>query len=132
MLVLLNHWLSPKLQFHIAGDPIDVSVNLTNPLVLTAETFVVKAAVGPATTLTVSVAGDDEPTGSETVRVIVFTPEVDQTIVAFLLVEVAGLAPEPKFHDQLVMVPVDVSLKITGLPVATVSAVFVKLATGRS
>ena len=131
--VLLQGVPSPKLQFHeVMPTPVEASVNLTYPFVLTAETFVVKAAVGPATTLTVSVAGPEGPTGSDTVRVIVFTPVVDQVTVSFLLGEVSGMALVPKFHDQPVIDPVDVSLNITGLPVATVARFFVKLATGKS
>ena len=64
------------------------------------------------------------------VSVTVFIPDVAYiTPVGFCDVDVAGAAPEPKFHDQLTPADVPVFVKSTPMPVHF-GAVDVKLTVG--
>lgn len=74
---------------------------------------------------------EEEPSAAVTVKLMVFNPAVEYvTLTGPADVDVAGLAPEPKFHDHETMEPVEVLVNVTVLPVQAFSGEAVKSATG--
>lgn len=73
-----------------------------------------------------------DPTGSDTVRETVFVPVVEYEQVGFAAIDVAGVAPEPKFQAYVRPDPVVVDVKVTVAPVPTGLGLAEKSAVGKS
>jgi Flp pilus assembly protein TadG len=103
---------SLKFQDQAVGVPIDVSVNWTACPAAGEAGVNVNDATTATATVTVRVVLAD-PVPFVAVRVTVFDPAVAKEWLGFCEVEVA---PSPKFQDQAVGVPVDVSVNWTACP----------------
>ena len=117
--------LSPKFHDHEMGDPVDVSVKVTSCPAGTVVGVPVKFATGVAQPM-VFVTGLEDPQEFVAIRVTVYVPAVVYVCVGFCNVLVP---PSPKFHDQEVGDPVDVSVKVTACPAGALAGA-VKFATG--
>jgi hypothetical protein len=103
---------SPKLHCQIEGAPVDMSVNWTDWATAGELGLYVKDAVKAGETETVRLVLF-EPEAFDTVNVTVFDPAVVKVWLGFLDVEVP---PSPKFQDQEVGDPVDVSVNWMDCP----------------